>query len=318
MSIRLHVTSRIVAAVTAIASLTGIGLAVAPGAVAAMSPRSWYGLPTTMTMAVPQVYAGVPVTFTATLSNTVVTGGVQFWANDPAYGLGPIVRAANGTASFTWMPGSNGVNQWQTFGATFWPDINQGTSDATAATVTMRVLPNKGADLLTMSPTVFTLGRGLSQSIVVRSASGAIPAVIAQGGCSLTGDTLTATSPSGTCSIFASSQGANGYLPGSSSWAIPLGTGTQVARLTAPPSGNIVKGSSVRLGSANQSTSTGERITWRISSVSSSCSVVVSQGAVMLRTNYSGACTAIATAPAKLPEYRAFSASRHYRVLIAH
>jgi len=290
--------------------------ATATPAAAASRPSSWYGLPTTMSITVPQVYVGVPATLTATLSNSVVTGGVQFWANDPAYGLGPIVPAANGRATFTFMPGPDGVNQWQTFGATFWPDINQGTTDATAATVTMRVLPNNGPDTLMLTPSGFTLGNGQSQAITITSASGAQNAVQSAGGCALTNGILTGTAASGTCSVFASTTGTRGYLPASTGWAIPLSSGVQTARITAPKSGTLAKGSSLILGSASQRTNAGEPITWRVASGSKTCSLATQHGSVVLRTGYTGRCTAVASAPAHSPEYGEFTASRTYRVVI--
>lgn len=220
--------SRTAAALAVAVSTTLLGLAL-PASAQPLQPRAWYGLPTTMTLSTPQVYDDVPVTFTATLSNTVVTGTVTFWVNDPVYGLGPSVRVANGKASLTFTPGYTWVGNWQTYGASFSPDPQQGTTSAEAASQPMSVLPNKGADPITVNPPAITVTAGTATTLTAGTASGSALAFAASGTCTVTATgagtaTVSGTTP-GTCAVTATSNGAGPYLGN---------VATVVVQVTAP------------------------------------------------------------------------------------
>ena len=198
------------------AAVLGAVLAAAPATAGSLETRAWYGLPTTMTLTTPQVYDTVPVTFTATLSNTVVTGSVTFWVNEPQYGLGPSVRVVNGKASLTFTPGTTWIRNWQTYGASFSPDPQQGTTSAEVANPPMSVLPNRGADPITVSPASMTLASGSTATITAATASGSALAFSANDGCTATATgpgtaTVTASTP-GTCAVTLRSNGAGPYL----------------------------------------------------------------------------------------------------------
>lgn len=208
--------------------LTGslLALVAPPASAADLQGRGWYGLPTTMTLTTPQVYVGVPVTFTAILSNTVVSGTVTFWVNDPVYGLAPSVPVVNGKATLTWLPGYTWIKNWQVYGASFSPNPQQGTTSAEATTPPMSVLPNLGADAITVSPAGLALTAGRSSAFTATTTSGSAVAMSVTGPCSLTGvgtnaATITASS-AGTCALTMASNGGNGYLSASTTTPIPV------------------------------------------------------------------------------------------------
>lgn len=218
----------------AVAAFAGIALIATSAPAASAAPdlqgRAWYGLPTTVSLTTPQVYVGVPVTFTATLSNTVVAGTATFWVNDPIYGLAPSVPVVNGKATLTWLPGFTWVKNWQVYGVSFSPNPQQGTTSAEDTNPPMSVLPNRGADPITFTPAQAPAVSGSPAPITAATGSGSGVALSVTGPCSLSGTTtngatITAISP-GTCIVTAASNGGNGYVSATASTNITV---------TAPP-----------------------------------------------------------------------------------
>ena len=219
---------RLTIATAAAASLAPLSAAMAAsGPAPSVQPRStWYGLPTSMTLTVPPVYAGVPVTFTATLNNTVVDGSISFWANGPQYGLAPSIPVSNGKASLTWMPGATGSANWITFGASFTPNPQQGTTDAWATVAPMIVLPNRGADPITLTPSASTVVTGGTVTVTSTTGSGSTPTLTARGPCTLGAASVVTGTGIGTCVITGTTFGGGAYL---------AGVGTTSITVAAPP-----------------------------------------------------------------------------------
>lgn len=200
----------------------------APSASAApsLSGRAWYGLPTTMTLTTPQVYANVPVTFTATLNNTIVSGTVSFWQNEPGNGVAGLVAVVNGKASLTWTPAYAWPSNWQTFGATFFPDPQQGTTLAQASTNPMHVLPNLGQDPVTFAPLPLTVTAGRTVAFTAATASGSAVALSVTGPCTLssvgTNSATIIAGAAGSCTLSAASNGGGPYLASSASTTVTV------------------------------------------------------------------------------------------------
>lgn len=226
-------------AATAVVVVAAPVATAAKGSPAPLTGRGWYGLPTTMMISTPQVFVGVPVTFTATLSNTIVDGTVTFWVNDPIYGLAPSVPVVNGKATLTWMPGYTWIKNWQLYGASFMPNPQQGTTMAAASTPYMSVLPNRGSDPIVFGPVSSSLVPGSTLALTASTASGSAVALSISGPCSLsnlgTNSVTVTTGAAGSCVVTAVSNGGNGYVGATSSHTISVSPSDQGKKPTKRP-----------------------------------------------------------------------------------
>lgn len=168
-------------------------------------------------IAAPQMYQGIPATLTATVVPGTLQGSVAFSVNEARYGIGPSVPIVNGTASQTFTPTMRG---WQQFIVSFTATNSPGTQGAAGQWV--NVLPPLGTDDITLSPTLTTMKRYQKVQLVATTTAGAPVTLTATGGCTLTGDILTATKPSGTCVVTGTSPSTGGYLGTTESWTIQL------------------------------------------------------------------------------------------------
>ena len=98
----------------------------------------------------------------------------------------------------------------------------------------------------------------------------------------------------------ASSAGGNGYAPVTYGYTIKLVPGTQVATLSAPPSGRYKVGRVLVLESpGQQDTNAGQNITWKLKKAGKkNCQLLYpNNGSVTLRIKSKGTCTVLGTAP---------------------
>jgi len=168
-------------------------------------------------IAAPQMYQGIPATLTATVVPSTLQGSVAFSVNEAQYGVGPSVPIVNGTASQTFTPTMRG---WQQFIVSFTATNSPGTQGAAGQWV--NVLPPLGTDDITLSPTLTTMKRYQKAQLLATTTAGAPVTLTATGGCTLVGDILTATKPSGTCVVTGTSPSTGGYLGTTETWTIQL------------------------------------------------------------------------------------------------
>ena len=299
---------RIAIALTAAAA--AVSLVSAP-AQAEPAPRAWIGLPTTVTISVPQMYVGIPATVTATITPTNQTGSAAFWANYPQDGIGGSQRVTNGTASVTFTPGTTG---WQTIGVSFTPDPQQGTTQGAASAV-VNVLPSKGADTLTLSAAPASLAPGAPVAVTATTASGAAATATTSGGCSYAAGQLSATSGTGTCTATFISPGAGAYTASApQTWTIPLTLGRQTAVVSAPKSGAVPTGKAITLAAKGTKTNAGVAVRWKVTTGASACRIGFTGANVVLRTRAAGTCTVVGTAAAVPGVWGEYRISRTYRI----
>jgi hypothetical protein len=168
-------------------------------------------------IAAPQMYQGFPATLTATVVPSSLQGSVAFSVNEARYGVGPSVPIVNGAATQTFTPTMRG---WQQFIVSFTATNSPGTQGAAGQWV--NVLPPIGPDDITLSPTLTTMKRYQKAQVLATTISGAPVTLTATGGCTLVGDILTATRPSGTCVVTGTSPDNAGYFGTTESWTIAL------------------------------------------------------------------------------------------------
>lgn len=168
-------------------------------------------------IAAPQMYQGFPATLTATVVPSTLQGSVAFSVNDARFGIGPSVPVTNGTASQTFTPTMRG---WQQFIVSFTATNAPGVQGAAGQWV--NVLPPIGPDDITLSPTLTTMKRYQKAQLLATTISGAPVTLSAAGGCTLVGDILTATKPSGTCVVTGTSPDNAGYYGTTETWTIQL------------------------------------------------------------------------------------------------
>lgn len=168
-------------------------------------------------IAAPQMYQGFPATLTATVVPSTLQGSVAFSVNEARYGVGPSVPIVNGAATQTFTPTMRG---WQQFIVSFTATNSPGTQGAAGQWV--NVLPPIGPDDITLSPTLTTMKRYQKAQVLATTISGAPVTLTATGGCTLVGDILTATRPSGTCVVTGTSPDNAGYFGTTESWTIAL------------------------------------------------------------------------------------------------
>lgn len=168
-------------------------------------------------IAAQQMYQGFPTTLTATVVPSTLQGSVAFSVNEARFGVGPSVPLVNGTASQTFTPTMRG---WQQFIVSFTASNAPGVQGAAGQWV--NVLPPIGPDDVTLSPTLTTMKRYQKVQLLATTISGAPVTLSASGGCTLAGDILTATKPSGTCVVTGTSPDNAGYFGTTETWTIQL------------------------------------------------------------------------------------------------
>ncbi len=226
-----------------------------------------------VSIAATQMYQGIPTTLVATVYPSTLQGSVAFSVNELKYGTGPSVPIVNGSASQTFIPTGRG---WQQFIVSFTASNAPGVQGATSQWV--NVLPPLGTDDISLSPTPTTLANGQSVDIIATTTAGAAATLTAAGGCTLVGDTLTATAGSGTCTVTGTSPSTGGYLGVTETWPVTLTAGRQTATISAPASGNLKVGRTVTLSKSSQRTNAGQRITWKVTKGAKVCSVKTKSG----------------------------------------
>ena len=260
-----------------------------------------------VSIAVTQMYLGIPTTLTGTVYPATLQGTLAFSANYAVDGISPSLPVVNGTASYTFTPGSLG---WQQFIVSFTSTSRPVVQGAVSQWV--NVLPPLGTDDIALNPTPVSLANGTSVTVNPTTTAGATPTLATVGGCSLAGTTITATSGTGTCTVTGTSPSAGGYLGTTESWPIPLVPGAQTATVSAPASGRLAVGRTVTLAKTSTQTNAGQRISWRVSPRSGVCSLSTSGGAVRLTMDAKGTCTARGSAPAVAGQWNAYSVKRTY------
>jgi len=261
-----------------------------------------------VSIAAMQMYQGIPTTLVATVYPSTLQGSVAFSVNELKYGTGPSVPIVNGTASQTFIPTGRG---WQQFIVSFTATNAPGVQGAASQWV--NVLPPLGTDDISLSPTPTTLANGQSVAFIATTTAGAAATLTAAGGCTLAGDTLTATTGSGTCTITGTSPSTGGYLGTTETWPVTLTPGRQTATISAPASGKLKVGRTVTLSTSSQRTNAGQRIDWKVTKGTKVCSVKTKSGTSRLTMNASGRCVVRGTAPAVAGEWLAYSVGRTYR-----
>jgi hypothetical protein len=261
-----------------------------------------------VSIAATQMYKGVPTTLTATVYPSSLTGSVAFSANYAVDGISPSLPLVNGSASYTFTPGSTG---WQQFIVSF-------TSTTTpvvqgAASQWVNVLVPLGVDDISLNPQPATMANGTTVQLNATTVGGGAPALAATGGCTLKGAFLTATTGSGLCTVTGTTMPSGAYLGATESWPIALVPGTQTATIVAPKSGTVKVGRTVTLASTSARTNAGKRISWAVVSGASRCALSTSSGRVRVTFTRAGTCSVRGSAPAVSGEWNAYRVDRTYR-----
>jgi len=260
-----------------------------------------------VSLAANQMYKGVPTTLTATVFPSTLQGSVAFSANYAVDGISPSIPIVNGSASFTFTPGSTG---WQQFIVSFTATNAPGTQGAASQWV--NVATPLGVDDISLNPQPSTLANGETVSLNATTTGGGSPTLSVIGDCTLKGPFLTATSGSGLCTVTGTSAASGAFLGATESWPIALVPGTQTATIVAPPSGKVRVGRTVTLATASTRTNAGQRVVWSITSGSSRCALSTKSGRVRLTFTRAGACNVRASASAVPGQWNAFRVTRSY------
>lgn len=168
-------------------------------------------------IAAQQMYQGIPTTLVATVFPATLQGSVAFSVNELRYGTGPSVPVVNGSASQTFTPTGRG---WQQFIVSFTATNSPGTQGAASQWV--NVLPPLGTDDITLIPALTSMYRYQKATLTATTVAGAPVTLTASGGCTLTGNVLSATANSGTCVVTGTSPSTGGYLGTTETWTIAL------------------------------------------------------------------------------------------------
>lgn len=265
----------------------------------------------------PQYYVGTPGTVTATVSARPANGSAIFTVNGQVIASNVAV-GANGIVSTTWTPSAAGnftVAVTWTGNSGVTGSASEVVNVAAAAPTQDRiVLTQAGGGAWTNGGT-YQLANGSQVSFAATTASGAGVTLTAAGPCTVNGLSLTANQGNGACTLTASSPGANGISPGTSSYTVQLVPGRQIPRVNPRPSGRINVGSRVTLeGPGNNDTNAGQNMAWRVTSGRSVCRLIYpNNGAVRLEMRQRGSCNVRATAPAVPGQWNRLVLNRSYR-----
>ena len=261
----------------------------------------------TVSIAAQQMYKGVPTTLTATVFPSSLTGSVAFSANYNVDGISPSLPLVNGSASYTFTPGSTG---WQQFIVSFTSTTNPVVQGAVSQWV--NVLLPLGADDISLNPQPVTMANGTTIQLNATTVGGGSPALSAAGGCTLNGAFLTANAGNGLCTVTGVTAASGAYVGATENWPIALVPGTQTATVVAPKSGNVKVGRSLALASTSARTNTGKRISWAVVVGASRCSLSTSNGQVRVTFHRAGSCRVRGSAAAVTGEWKAFRVDRAY------
>jgi hypothetical protein len=260
-----------------------------------------------VSIAATQMYKGVPTTLTATVFPSTLTGSVAFSANYAVDGISPSLPLVNGTASYTFTPGSTG---WQQFIVSFTSTTNPVVQGAVSQWV--NVLLPLGTDDISLNPQPATMANGTTITLNATTVGGGASTLTAAGGCTLAGTLLTATTGNGLCTVTGTSAASGAYLGATESWPIALVPGTQTATIVAPKSGTVRVGRTITLASSSARTNAGKKVSWAVVTGASRCQLSVSSGRVRLTFAKSGTCSVRGSAPAIAGEWNAYRVSRTY------
>ena len=263
----------------------------------------------------PTLSVGTPVTLTATVYPSNVAGSVGFNVN--GNWISASIPLKNGQASVSWTPTAAGqVN----LGASY--TTNSGGSGSTSEVVT--VTAPTAQDVITLvqpgwgawgNGGSYNMGNGSNFTFQASTLSGAPVTLSETGPCVVSGLNLQVNAGSGTCNMKASTPGGNGYQATTYSYTINLVPGTQIATLSAPPSGRYKVGRVLILESpGQQDTNAGQNITWKLKKAGKKhCQLLYpNNGSVTLRIKSKGTCTVIGKAPGVAGQWQAFQTARKY------
>ena len=270
----------------------------------------------TVSLTVPQTnYVNTAVALVAKITPSSASGTVDFLIDNKFIGT---AKVSNGSATVAWVPSTIG-----TFTLTAKYSGGSGVNSGTS-TNKVTVVAQLKTDQITVDPdgsagawvpgTVTTLANGADVSLGVRSASGQDVKLSIAGPCSLNGTVLHVNGVGGTCTLTASTAGGNGYAPVTVKYTVQTGTGSQTARIAAPPSGSYSRGSKLRLSRLTAVTNVNQPVRWKVTKGRANCKVVASGAFYKLKLVKRGTCTVRATAPAISNQWAAFSTTRFYRV----
>ena len=263
-----------------------------------------------------QMTQGVPVTLTATVYPTSIKGSVGFTLNgNPISASIPLV---NGVANYTWTPNVVGP---VTIGASY--TTNQGGTGSTTDNVNIIAGPVASDAITLIQPGwgawsnggSYNMGNGSNFTFQASTLSGAPVTLSETGPCVVSGLTLQVNAGSGVCNMKASTPGSNGYAGVTYNYTINLVPGTQIATLSAPPSGRYKVGRVLVLESPGQEdTNAGQTITWKLKKAGKkNCQLLYpNNGSVTLRIKSKGTCTVLGTAPGVAGQWLKFSTARKY------
>lgn len=273
------------------------------------------GTPTVSLVAPQTNYAGSPVQLTAKITPDSGTGSVAFSANGTNLGTAAV---ANGVATITWTPPSTGKF---TLKAAY-----TGGNGVAPGLASNDVLVNQALkpDQITVNPagavgpwpsgSTQGLANGAQVQLATSSASGAPVQLTVTGPCAISGNTLSVNGVGAPCSLVASSQGGNGFAPGSMTVTIVQGVGSQTATVNPAPSGVYRRGKVLTLAPTAALTNLGNKITWSVTAGRGVCTLVKSGGTQKVKLARSGSCSVVGTAPAVPGQWAPFTVSRDYTV----
>jgi len=264
----------------------------------------------------PTFNQGTPVTLKASVYPSSVKGSVGFTINGAP--ISASIPLVNGTATFNWTPNVAGQ---VTLGASY--TTTSGGSGSTSEVITIVGAP-AASDVITLvqpgwgawaNGGSYNMGNGSNFTFQASTLSGAPVTLSETGPCVVSGLNLQVNSGSGVCNMKASSAGGNGYAPVTYGYTINLVPGTQVATLSAPPSGRYKVGRVLVLESpGQQDTNAGQNITWKLKKAGKkNCQLLYpNNGSVTLRIKSKGTCTVLGTAPGVAGQWLKFSTARKY------
>jgi len=267
----------------------------------------------------PTFNVNTPAVLTAQVNTSPSAGTVVFSINGQALTAPQQVNAQGNTAT-TWTPQSTGnVNisaQW--LGA-------NGQNANTTQSVTVGAAVQK--DVITVTQPGFgnwvvgqtyALPARTSTTLTVSTLSGAAASLTSNGGCSISGLTLTTPASSATCSVTAVSPGGNGYAGTTQTYTVTVAGGSTVqdADLSWPNNRRIARGRAVTLAAPGEGvTNAGQPVSFRITTAAGrrACSLTYpANGSVVLRKRTTGTCVVVASAPAA-NGFGAYREQRRYR-----
>lgn len=271
-----------------------------------------------------QVKVAQSLTFTGCLGATTLTA--TYPGENNVLLSSSISVNASGTGTHTWTPQKPGVTNLSVNASNdnggILASINiTATSNTTATTTSFVAAPNLSVGTsAVLAALVFAASgdKGVSGTVTFTDSSNEVLGIAKlsndRGGDHSEASVKWTPTAVGPITITATYNPFEGWTTSSSTKTYTVGLQTQTAEYSAPASGPVNKGRTLKLEAASENgTNAGQNITWVITSSKKKCSLEFpSSGDVKLKIKKKGVCAVTGTAPGVANEWAPYSISLRY------